>query len=108
MSGDLNTVPGNATYNAFITAGFTDSWARLNPTNPGYTCCQLYQNGGIVDAINNAVSHLITRVDQVLTRGPILASAIVLVGADRSSLTPSGLWPSDHAGLVATIGSVQT
>ena len=104
MSGDLNTVPGSASYNALTGIGLTDSWAALHPTDVGYTCCQVYQNGGIEDVINNPVSNLITRVDYVLVRGPVQASHAVLVGADPSTRTALGLWPSDHAGLVATIG----
>jgi endonuclease/exonuclease/phosphatase family metal-dependent hydrolase len=104
MSGDFNAVPGSATYNAVTGIGFTDSWAALHPTDGGLTCCQVDQNGGIVDVINNPVSNLLTRVDYVLVRGPIQASDAVLVGADPSTRTASGLWPSDHAGLVVTIG----
>ena len=107
MSGDFNAVPGSASYDALTGIGFTDSWAALHATDVGYTCCQVYQNGGIVDVINNPVSNLITRVDYVLARGPIQASDAVLVGADPSTRTASGLWPSDHAGLVVTIGMLQ-
>jgi endonuclease/exonuclease/phosphatase family metal-dependent hydrolase len=104
MSGDFNAVPGSATYDAVTGIGFTDSWAALHPADLGLTCCQVDQNGGIVDVINNPVSNLLTRVDYVLVRGPIQASDAILVGADPSTRTASGLWPSDHAGLVVTIG----
>jgi hypothetical protein len=38
-----------------------------------------------------------------MARGPIAAQEAHLVGADPSARTPSGLWPADHAGLVATL-----
>ena len=108
MSGDLNSVPGSASYNSFVSAGFTDSWTHVNPTSPGLTCCQVFQNGGIVDVINNPVSTLIQRVDHVLVRGPVQANSAILVGAEPSTRTPSGLWPSDHAGLVVGLGPANT
>ena len=45
------------------------------------------------------------RIDLILTRGPIAATEAFLVGHAASDLR-SGLWPSDHAGVVATLGPV--
>ena len=104
MSGDLNASPGTSTYNLFTTAQLTDSWTLVNPNDPGLTCCQVLQNGVTVDVINNPTSFLATRVDMVFTKSIIQATAAVLVGAEPSTRTPSGLWPSDHAGLVVTLG----
>jgi endonuclease/exonuclease/phosphatase family metal-dependent hydrolase len=107
MSGDLNSAPGSSTYNLFTTAQLTDSWTLLNPNNLGLTCCQVNQNGVTVDIINNPTSFLATRVDMVFTRAIFQATSAILVGADSSTRTTSGLWPSDHAGLVVTLGFVQ-
>jgi Endonuclease/Exonuclease/phosphatase family len=107
FSGDLNAVNTDPSFAVFASAGFGDSWAQVNPGNPGLTCCQVVQNGAIVDVINNLISSLQQRVDHVLIRGDVQASSAILVGADPSSHTASGLWPSDHAGLVATIGVAQ-
>ena len=107
MSGDLNAAPGSSTYSLFTTAQLTDSWALVNPNDPGLTCCQVLQNGVTVDVINNPTSFLATRVDMVFTRSIFQATAAILVGADPSTRTPSGLWPSDHAGLVVTLGFAQ-
>ncbi len=104
MSGDLNAGPGSSSYNLFVSAGFTDSWPSLNSGDPGNTCCQVRQDGVIVDVINNPTSFLAERVDMVLTRGVFVATSMTIVGADSSTRTASGLWPSDHAGLVATLG----
>ncbi len=100
LSGDLNTVNTGSSFAVFASAGFRDSWQQANP---GFTCCQVNQSGAIVDIINNPTSFLNQRVDYVLIRGSVQAKSAVLVGADPSSRTASGLWPSNHAGLVATI-----
>ncbi len=100
LSGDLNTVNTGSSFAVFASAGFRDSWRQANP---GFTCCQVNQSGAIVDIINNPTSFLNQRVDYVLIRGSVQAKSAVLVGADPSSRTASGLWPSNHAGLVATI-----
>ncbi len=107
MSGDLNAPPGSSSYNLFVSAQLTDAWTIVNPTNPGLTCCQVLQNGATVDIINNPTSFLAERVDMVFTRGIFHATNAALVGADPSTRTASGLWPSDHAGLVVTLGFAQ-
>jgi len=103
FSGDLNAVDSDPSFTRFISAGFEDSWVHVNPGNPGFTCCQFIQNGAIVDIINNPTSFLQQRVDHVLTRGDVHPDSAILVGADPSSRTASGLWPSSHAGLVVSI-----
>jgi len=72
----------------------------LRPTADGYTCCQ-------DDDLTNDESQLSRRVDAVLYRGGANPTAIERVGAatdDRVSLDDESvtLWPSDHAGVVAT------
>jgi len=41
------------------------------------------------------------RLDLMLFRGDLEAEGGERLGHSLSDLTPSGLWPSDHAGLVA-------
>jgi len=99
--GDFNVVanspsdPSFTTYQALINAGLIDAWQQKRPADPGYTCCQL----GTVD---NATSNLNARIDLVLIRGPIDVRDIHLVG-DQPSDRVGGFWPSDHAGIVATL-----
>lgn len=50
-----------------------------------------------------AVATLSERVDLVLTRGPFHVEKASLVGNEASDRLPSGLWPSDHAGVVVTL-----
>ena len=59
------------------------------------TCCQ---NPNLM----NVTSNYTTRVDLVLLRGGIGVRDIHLVGNNPSNRT-QGLWPSDHAGVVATL-----
>jgi len=50
----------------------------------------------------NPVSKLSQRIDYVFSRG-LSPEETRLVGDKPNSRTPSGLWPSDHAGVVATL-----
>jgi hypothetical protein len=85
-----------ATYKAAIDAGFTDAWLEARMADPGFTCCQ---NANL----SNATTGLNQRIDLVLLRGITTVSDVRLVGNKPSDKTPSGLWPSDHAGLAMTL-----
>ena len=89
-------MPQDATYLDFVAAGYNDVWSRLFPTIAGFTCCQ-------DEVYNNPVSQLSQRIDLVLTLGRVAPWGAALIGADRRSRTPDGLWPSDHAGVVAGV-----
>ena len=51
----------------------------------------------------NPTSQLTTRVDLVLLKGNIQVLDIRRVGEQPGDRTASGLWPSDHAGVIATL-----
>jgi endonuclease/exonuclease/phosphatase family metal-dependent hydrolase len=89
-------LPQDATYLDFMGAGYNDIWSTLFPTVAGFTCCQ-------DEADNNPVSQLSQRIDLVLTVGRVTPWGAALVGADPRSRTPDGLWPSDHAAVVAGV-----
>jgi endonuclease/exonuclease/phosphatase family metal-dependent hydrolase len=97
IAGDFNSTPTGAAYTEATGAGFADEWTVANGGDNGYTAFQ------VVPTITNTKSNLSTRIDYVLARGPIAAQDMRLVGATPSSRTPSGLWPADHAGVVATL-----
>jgi len=63
---------------------------------PASTCCQ-------ESFLLNPGSTLSRRIDLVLVRGDFAVLGIDVVGGESSDRTPSGLWPSDHAGVVATL-----
>ena len=89
-------LPQDLTYMEFIAAGYNDAWSEIFPLAAGFTCCQ-------AQFVNNPVSELNQRIDLILTLGSIEAQNIALFGADPSTLTPGGLWPSDHAGVAAQL-----
>jgi endonuclease/exonuclease/phosphatase family metal-dependent hydrolase len=89
-------LPQDPTYSDFMAAGYSDVWQELFPSAPGLTCCQS-------ESDNNPVSQLYQRIDLILTLGNIEEQNIGLFGADPSTRTPDGLWPSDHAGVAAQV-----
>jgi endonuclease/exonuclease/phosphatase family metal-dependent hydrolase len=114
LSGDLNSDaaagPGapswTPTYDALAAAGFTDAWEQDGHAAgyAGFTCCQ-------DPDLRNGASILDQRIDFVLLRaadnpaasGLIPGSVRVdVVGEEQADRTAgTGLWPTDHAGLVA-------
>jgi endonuclease/exonuclease/phosphatase family metal-dependent hydrolase len=99
LLGDFNSradSTGTATYGKLLAAGFDDAWQTAHPQRPGFTCCQ-------AEDLRNPVSSLDQRIDLVLLRGGFDVEDVRLVGSQPSERTPSGLWSSDHAGVVATI-----
>ena len=102
-TGDFNSAadPGptddtTTTYADLTSGWFKDAW-WANPGDPGFTCCQ---NG----TLSNPTSQLASRIDLVLTRGRVSTRSARVVG---DTLIPGAtslpLWPSDHAGVVATL-----
>ena len=75
--------------------GYLDTWT-LRPGNPpGFTCCQ-------EEMLLNPEPTLSERVDVIfVSESPINMVKANVVGNDEAGKTiPSGLWPSDHAGVV--------
>jgi hypothetical protein len=89
-------LPADSTYTDFLAAGYLDTWSSLFPFAPGFTCCQ-------TQLVNNPVSALSQRIDLILTLGDIEAQNAALFGAQPSTRTAGGLWPSDHAGVAAQL-----
>lgn len=89
-------LPQDPTYVDFLSAGYGDVWSQLFPGLSGLTCCQS-------ETDNNAISQLYQRIDLILTLGPVAPLGVAVIGADPRSITPDGLWPSDHAGVLAGV-----
>src|SRR5215210_4736801 len=99
LVGDFNSRAdgtGTSTYNSLIGAGFKDAWSATHPRQLGNTW------GHDADLLNTTVN-LTQRLDLVLFRGGPCALDADVVGDELSDRTPSGLWPSDHGGVVATL-----
>jgi len=84
---------GENFYGASLGAGYWDAWTLRPGRPPGLSCCQ--------DAdLLNPWSALYERIDLVFSRDLPAGVKANQVGNSPGDRTPSGLWPSDHAGLV--------
>ncbi len=114
IMGDLNSdaaaSPGapswTPTYGRIVDAGFFDVWTEVRPkAGQGFTCCH-------DPGLSGPEGNLDERIDFVLVRqaggaggqhleGKVRAD---LLGHEHSEQTdPSGLWPSDHAGIAVEL-----
>ena len=99
---DCNAVPASPPYAVLAAAGLKDSWLESEPATPGFTCCH--------ESLLDPPSALTLRIDYVFSRGGGLravADQVVDTDPDDRS-TPSGFWPSDHAGLFAELAQGPT
>jgi endonuclease/exonuclease/phosphatase family metal-dependent hydrolase len=96
LVGDFNADPAELAYQAILAAGFGDTAAAVGAVGP--TCCQ-------ASNLSNTVSELDTRLDYIFERGFSAILSAFLVGDTRFQSVPP-LWPSDHAGVVATVVAV--
>jgi endonuclease/exonuclease/phosphatase family metal-dependent hydrolase len=105
VMGDFNSSPSAAdprpAYGMMSGSGYMDLWAlRQGPFDDGFTCCQ-------DEYLRNGESMLHERVDLVLTRlpsgGELMPIQSEVTGDRDNEKSVSGLWPSDHAGIVATL-----
>ena len=95
--GDFNSdaVTGEQTYQFLLSQGYADAWqARDGGPTQALTCCQ-------ASDLSNTTSMLDERLDLVLSRNLPTAAVLADVIGDDPSERVGGLWPSDHAGVVA-------
>lgn len=106
--GDFNSRPDGtrgAAYDIIRAEGFVDAWSQANPGHAGYTCCH---DGTDLRTTERPLDE---RLDFVLVRDRFtrVEDRIVgtvdawLVGEEPADLAAYGLWPSDHAGVVAAL-----
>lgn len=96
LVGDFNNTPGStgtAPYALLSSAGYTDAAVTVGVNDP--TCCQAAN-------LTNPTSTLSQRIDLIFSRGRVEASSFWTVGNTPESRI-NGLWPSDHAGVVARV-----
>lgn len=96
LVGDLNSDPRQpaadaAAYKAIVGAGFVNVFSKLPATS------------GQNELINNPVSELKNSIDHILMRPKQAKVLKTQVVGNKASQRISGLWPSDHAGVVANI-----
>jgi endonuclease/exonuclease/phosphatase family metal-dependent hydrolase len=99
LIGDLNSdaIAGtDAAYDRFTDAGYQDMWlAASSSLGTGLSCCQ-------AALLDNASSAFDQRIDFVMVRN--VASVVSVTGSvlgdDSADKTASGLWPSDHGGVL--------
>lgn len=94
--GDFNTrAPNGTAYQILLSAGYVDIW-QVDSEGTGNTCCQ-------DDNLLNEVSDHSVRIDQIFVRNLELPASVMThtIGDKPSERLASGLWPSDHAGVVA-------
>lgn len=107
LVGDFNSAANvfqTLSYGLLTGAGFIDAWAQKHPNDPGLTCCQ-------APDLLNAQSTFDQRLDIVFWRDRLSAATgrivggvhVDVVGDAPADRTASGLWPSDHAGVAATL-----
>jgi hypothetical protein len=102
LVGDYNSSPEagqRSSYRLITQAGFRDIWNdRINKQDVGLTCCQSENLANKNSLLTERIDFVFTRNDSSWLNKPVDAR---VVGAKAENLTTSGLWPSDHAGVVA-------
>lgn len=104
LVGDFNASvldPPIQAYARLIDAGFEDIWDNrsVDDTDPGLTCC-------FSETLDDEQPEFSERIDIVFVRNESNTALedveATVIGADAGMQTASGLWPSDHAGVVAS------
>jgi endonuclease/exonuclease/phosphatase family metal-dependent hydrolase len=100
--GDLNTESPtgdpnqNLGYQIIAGAGFADAWIISHPNDSGFTWA-LHGDDPFTPTVPTQ------RLDLVFVRGHLAIFETTLIGNTLGDVTPSGLWPSDHAGVLSVI-----
>jgi hypothetical protein len=102
LTGDMNSglASSPAAYEAFLAGGLSDTWTAAGLGTPPLTCCHLAPNDLVSDPNDTYTEDL----DHIFTRGDLAVANERLVGNLAPANPPiSFIWPSDHAGMVATL-----
>lgn len=95
--GDYNSdAPDAPAYRLLVSSVGLDAWVVSNPRDAGLTCC--------FDAlVTDETATLDSRIDLVLVEEEVQVLRSYVIGEELGDMTNSGLWPSDHAGVVARL-----
>jgi endonuclease/exonuclease/phosphatase family metal-dependent hydrolase len=105
LVGDFNSpAPDNPTYQYLVSQGFGDAWLLARRRDPGDGL-----TWGHAPDLRDAGSSFTQRLDLVLLRSaspasPADVTSFEIWGNEAGEQTASGLWPSDHAGVVVRLG----
>jgi endonuclease/exonuclease/phosphatase family metal-dependent hydrolase len=96
IAADINSGPGTGT-DAFnlLAKAMTDTWAATKPNDPGLTWPLHGEDNGLPQQVSPN-----QRIDVIFSRG-LRPVTDTLIGT--GDLTASGLYPSDHAGVLARL-----
>jgi endonuclease/exonuclease/phosphatase family metal-dependent hydrolase len=86
-------------YMQAVAAGYLDSWVLQRTYGDGFT-------SGFDEYVSDPTAELTSRIDIVFTDPKGLEIDKItadVVGDEVGDMTPSGFWPSDHAGVVTKI-----
>ncbi len=117
LVGDLNSdpsngstsppdpTPNNLAYNIIrFSAGYSDTWLAVNPPTTSSSLAEPGDTSGFSEFVNDPdTSSIDSRIDHIMARGGVGVTKSVTTGLDSDNRTPGGLWPSDHAGVAATL-----
>src|SRR4029077_17905756 len=108
VTGDMNSGPrtepaktGPAAYGAFVAGGLSATWIKAGLDEPPLTCCHL----AFEDLVNDpkAEYQVGNELDHVFSRGDFTVLDEHLLGDTPNPQAEPFIWPSDHAGMVATL-----
>lgn len=108
LVGDLNTqAETGATYQYLAAQGFADAWLQRSNRGetPGNTCCHAYDLRNVTIALDQRIDFILLKTAQHQRGGDFDFGRVQVLGDELSERTASGMWPSDHAGVVARMHS---
>lgn len=77
---------------------------RSGHVKPGFTCCQAEDLGNEASLPYERIGHIFVRNSLGVLPFPVVGKAKAKrVGDEPEDKTPSGPWPSDHAGVFAKL-----
>jgi endonuclease/exonuclease/phosphatase family metal-dependent hydrolase len=102
LVGDLNSLPTDLTgaYGIMLGAGFVDAWVETMGGVPGFTAGQAADLMNFPSLLDHTVDYVMHNEDGFVDG---LAGSGDIIGEEVGDRTPSGLWPSDHAGVSVTL-----
>jgi len=95
----VGLVPYVPPYMQALGSGYADTWLEQKKVSDGFTA-------GFDEFVSDETRTLTHRIDMVFMDPKNLSIEkvkAVVVGDDMEDMTPSGLWPSDHAGVISKI-----